>query len=609
MSDILKLYRKKIMAQSKSVALEPQSLLSMQRPSYDTIFSNQTLINLLDNRLTNSALPQIYDREYDTSPIVDRYINYDPLNYEGGNLLDVYYKTYGYNALAATMGGYLLGTFDATRVLQSGLSLLIPGSSRGGINSFLLNAANIALRHPLIENTINNFLPSPFNLQNDSNIKWQSLPSEYFYMLNPPSLDVVGAGAGNIALQIGGSALLSLFNSTISGVANSGHFTAFDWERAFGKGLDTAEVILLAQAGIKYTRAVAWFDPSMPKWSDQPGYHTYDKYIAYSDGVLVYSTAKEAYGDTMLNRYNNLGEYNIEIPRFLPGNMNTPINPALPALPGIPPITNPFNKASAANAKSYQQSLGQIPSADEDPSIKYSNDPDIRAKINRLGFPQFNATESAIRGSSEYIDKINMLDVGDDYPEDVTDTIIFKFEDISSIGRDDALPVIFRAALTNISDKPSPEWNGVKYLGRADTFHTYQGTTRNISFGMQIYTNSRNEVPTQWRKINRLFGLCYPIEYSGNRGMKAPIIRLSIGNLYRRIYGFFDSLDMSISDETLWDITENYQFPHVVEISVSFTVMYLGDTTGAPRTTSEHFNQNSIFDDGSTVVIKSIGGQ
>jgi len=602
MSEILKLYRKKIMTQPKSIAREPQSLLSMQRPSYDTIFSNQTLINLLDNRLTNSALPQIYDREYDTSPIVDRYINYDPLNYEGGNLLDVYYKTYGYNALAATMGGYLLGTFDATRVLQSGLSLLIPGSSRGGINSFLLNAANIALRHPLIENTINNFLPSPFNLQNDSNIKWQSLPSEYFYMLNPPSLDVVGAGAGNIALQIGGSALLSLFNSTISGVANSGHFTAFDWERAFGKGLDTAEVILLASAGIKYTRAVAWFDPSMPKWSDQPGYHTYDKYIAYSDGVLVYSTAKEAYGDTMLNRYNNLGEYNIEIPRFLPGNMNTPINPALPALPGIPPITNPFNKASAANAKSYQQSLGQIPSADEDPSIKYSNDPDIRAKINRLGFPQFNASESKVRGSSEYIDKINMLDVGQDYPEDVADTIIFKFEDISSISGS-STPIIFRAAITGLSDKINPTWTDTKYLGRADTFYTYEGVTRDISFSIFVYNNSVEETSTQWRKINRLVGLCYPVAYSGNRAMKSPIIRLTIGDLYRRIYGFISSLDVSVSDDTLWDINVGNQFPHYVEISVSFTMMYLGDGSGAPYSNSAHFNQGGKLYNGSKITL------
>ena len=138
MSEILKLYKKSIYSKLGAKDLKrPIGLIDRTPPPYDITIPDKT-------GLFNTAMPDTFD--FTTRPLLDRYNEFEPIQFEGQNsILDVYYKTYGYTAMAADAGGYLLGLYDATHVLQSGLNLLIPGATRGGINSFLLNTANHVL--------------------------------------------------------------------------------------------------------------------------------------------------------------------------------------------------------------------------------------------------------------------------------------------------------------------------------------------------------------------------------------------------------------------------------------------------------------------------------
>ena len=537
----------------------------------------------------------LYDTEFSKTTLLDTYkkFNFSSNSINGQNLLDIYYKKYGYTSLISTAGGFLLGTNSVTDLVQNGLSLLVPGATRGGITSIALRLAGIALRNPFIENTINNFLPSPNILGiPKSRMIFQTIPPQVFMATNPRNIDKIDLSNStdlifNTIKSVGISALLPV----ISGLANTGTLSNYDFERAFGKGIDAAEIMILSQQGIKYTKPVAWIDMTKPKWSNNLGnYFTYDKYIGYASEILNYKDARELYGDTLENRFLNWKKNSYLNPDSIINNFAQPggaKNNALPAsfarfIKATSAISNKINQSNIDKAKLYQQSLG----VQADPDNRYENRPDIREIVNRLGFPQMNFDKSKEFGNeNDSLDKINMLDIGEDYTDNLKDTIKFKVYDIFN-----KETIIFRAILTDIADDVSPTWTETNYLGRADTSYTYDRTTRKISFTLNVYSQSKREVISQWRKINRLVGLCYPTEYKNDNVMRGPIVKLTLGDLYHDIYGYFDSINFRPNENTLWDIEEGFQLPMIVELTIGFTLMF-GFST--PKTIMPHFNQKS----------------
>lgn len=566
MSKLIELYNKTHKTNKSTDKVDGNDLLSLPRPKYDIDFNKTSMIELYNKYEIKST---------------------NPTNSQA--LLDKYYKEYGYTSLISEVGGYLLGIKDASSLLKSGLSKLIPGASRGGITSVLLSAANIVLRNPFIESTINNVLNfDPLDLKN-SRITYQSIPPTVLLSSNPPIIGEKNESSNLVSATIkslGISALLP----TISGVMNSGTLTNYDWQQALGKGLNATEIILLSKQGIKYTKPVGWVDMTKPSWSNDKGqYLTYDKYIGYGN-ELTYSKLKDVYKDTLLDRYGKWSQKDYTTSTspsdlLVKSGISNKVLPskAVNSLPS--PISNIINNKNADTLKLYQKALGNNTDPLENPEDKYSNRTDIRDKINKLGFMQFNKNDAQQNGQIEDSrDKINMLDIGEDYNEDLRDTIKFKIYDVFN-----KEVIIFRAVLSAITTTISPTWNANKYLGRADNFFTYDSTQKQISFAVTVYANSKDEVVPLWRKINRIVGLCYPTEYKDDNVMRGPIVQLTIGDLYHDVYGHFSSLNVTIDETTLWDTDEGYQLPMVVALDISFQVMYEGVT---PQTKIAHFNRN-----------------
>lgn len=102
--------------------------------------------------------------------------------------------------------------------------------------------------------------------------------------------------------------------------------------------------------------------------------------------------------------------------------------------------------------------------------------------------------------------------------------------------------IVFRAIFDSISDNHKPSWNSIKYIGRGDPAYIYQGYERSISFGFTVHIGSRDEMKATWRKLNYLASWTAP-EYVRDTGyMRGPLIRLNIGNLYRKMPGYLSSL-------------------------------------------------------------------
>lgn len=130
--------------------------------------------------------------------------------------------------------------------------------------------------------------------------------------------------------------------------------------------------------------------------------------------------------------------------------------------------------------------------------------------------------------------------------------------------------ITFRAYITGLSDKWSPEWNSVNYVGRPDKVHTYTGVTRQIGFQLMIAAESHAIMKKVYERINHLARFTMPTFTPGGI-MKGPLMIMTIGTLMKDLPGFIDSLNFDFADDYPWDI--EVEKPMYAKIDISYTVI------------------------------------
>jgi len=117
--------------------------------------------------------------------------------------------------------------------------------------------------------------------------------------------------------------------------------------------------------------------------------------------------------------------------------------------------------------------------------------------------------------------------------------------------------VRFRSYVTDMTDTISPQWSTTNYVGRPDGVHSYQNTGRTVTFTLMMAAQSRLGMIGMYRKLNYLYGLCYPHlgdgepEQAVKEAMLAPFIKLTIGDWLYKCPGFFSELTTTIDTVTL----------------------------------------------------------
>jgi len=155
------------------------------------------------------------------------------------------------------------------------------------------------------------------------------------------------------------------------------------------------------------------------------------------------------------------------------------------------------------------------------------------------------------------------------------DFIKFRIRDVIN-GRWIIFPAIFTAGIT---DNSQATYNPINYIGRADAVHIYQNRTRSISFGFRVVALNEEDIPVIWEKMNYLKGLTLPqyksffsdTSTSNNTRPVAPIINLTIGDMFVNTPGYFTSVSINVANSSTWETKEGRQFPHVCDVSVEFT--------------------------------------
>jgi len=185
-----------------------------------------------------------------------------------------------------------------------------------------------------------------------------------------------------------------------------------------------------------------------------------------------------------------------------------------------------------------------------------------------------------IRFFDKRVDKMNSFDLFQidsdsdpwSYNSSTDDIIKFLFECIDNSDTSNSTALFFRAHLTSITDNNTGQWNAFKYMGRGENFYTYGGFDRTISFGFKVAVGSRDELKPLYEKLNWLMGQVYP-DYSPQGYMRAPIIKLTIGDYLYRVPGFLESINFTIDQATPWEIDDKNQLPHYIDVSTSFKPM------------------------------------
>lgn len=234
---------------------------------------------------------------------------------------------------------------------------------------------------------------------------------------------------------------------------------------------------------------------------------------------------------------------------------------------------------------------------DSNIAVKYGvNNPGHRTTV--LGSNKYDITYNTDTGLQ---DMVNMYDIVPSVSKnDKTvpkDLIKFQFETVEvdspdqKVGAAGASLLVFRAFLTGIQDQHAANYTPVKYVGRGENFYAYDGFTRTLSFNFKIAPQTRQEMRPLYRKLNYLVSQLYP-DYQdfvmtngksllGNGFMRAPLTRLTIGDYIVRQPGFFTSMNITIPDDSPWEIAFNntldddmLELPHVLEVACSFTPIH-----------------------------------
>jgi len=149
--------------------------------------------------------------------------------------------------------------------------------------------------------------------------------------------------------------------------------------------------------------------------------------------------------------------------------------------------------------------------------------------------------------------------------------------------------LIFPALISGITDNSTQTPTTINYIGRPDSVYVYGTMNRTIAFNLKVVALNESDIETIWEKVNYLKGLVQPQFkqfFTDNETTNllnpndlntrpvAPIVYLTMGDMFVNTPGFFNSVNVTVNDTSPWETKDGKQFPHVCDISLDF--QYIG---------------------------------
>ena len=197
------------------------------------------------------------------------------------------------------------------------------------------------------------------------------------------------------------------------------------------------------------------------------------------------------------------------------------------------------------------------------------------------------------------IDTLNALDIQNDDraagSKQGRDFAKFYFEIITPDSKPRFLH--FRAFIDSIDDSYNADWQGFKYVGRADSFYTYGGFERDINISFKIAAATRSEMKPLYRKMVLLASSTAPT-YGGQGFMRGTLAKLTVGSYFTQLPGVITSVKYSLIQDMPWELSmqspeqggdsDVQELPMGLQCSVSYKVIH----DFAPQTGLYHYITN-----------------
>jgi hypothetical protein len=210
------------------------------------------------------------------------------------------------------------------------------------------------------------------------------------------------------------------------------------------------------------------------------------------------------------------------------------------------------------NDLSYKQELEFKP-------IIFSKEPDKVPKFSeskkQSKWDKTTFLETDKRGMYTDRDIINQLDVNGRNED--ADFVALRFQTTA-----DSKLVQFRGTITGLSETTSPSWDSNKFIGSPFSYYTYTGIERSVSFNFKVFSLNEAEHKIAWKKLDTLTGMAYPTAYSG-LAVTPPLMKFTVGNLYKAKAAFIESLSYTIDDNYPWEIKKGMVLPMIVDVAIT----------------------------------------
>jgi len=179
----------------------------------------------------------------------------------------------------------------------------------------------------------------------------------------------------------------------------------------------------------------------------------------------------------------------------------------------------------------------------------------IDLATNTSPYPNINIPN--IGSATSGLDKITSIPIyrseGVAQDSEVNDFVKFRIAVIDNDSPNFKTFMHFRAFLGAISDSYNATWNPYTYLGRGESFYTYNGFTRNISLSWTVAAQSKPELIAMYKKLNYLASSLTP-DYSPKGYMRGNLVQLTIGGYIYEQPGIITGLTYEMQDDTPWEI-------------------------------------------------------
>jgi hypothetical protein len=294
-------------------------------------------------------------------------------------------------------------------------------------------------------------------------------------------------------------------------------------------------------------------------------------------------------------------------------------------------IRNEFNGAREGDniwPEGYPSSFSQIPSTDKDNNVyTFSYKQSINATSSALlksttlvgiqdfrkilstgsngeeikslpstDYKNFNREKTYKTSTTNYrgnyiADKGYQLDpnatISSELSNSTTDNDLIDFYFSTYNAANTSSIVIFKAYLEDWSDSYKGEWNGVKYMGRAEQLYKYNGFSRNGSLSFNLPVLSKGDLATAYTRLNQLVNTVAPYYSTGTSSgvtglMTGIITKITMGDYWRNMPVLVNSVNYTPITDMGWDIGRsidgtkiaNSQLPKGIKVSLDFNIIH-----------------------------------